>query len=135
MQEEPTDSVDTTTLGFWASVGLVKGKPFVPDERMKKILTEAAAVRDATGQTLAHARQGGLFLRQQNLEAHVCRRLPIRGATGVANWSSAALFFLAATRVTPAMDTQIVGKGSVYRWTAVIRSGRVCHQAAAFPNR
>ena len=35
VQEEPTDTVDPTTLGFWASVGIQKGKPFAPDERMK----------------------------------------------------------------------------------------------------
>jgi len=27
VQEEPTDTVDPTTLGFWASVGIQKGKP------------------------------------------------------------------------------------------------------------
>ena len=54
VQEEPTDSVDATTLGFWASVGIVKGKPFSPDARMKKILTEAAGVGDATGRALGY---------------------------------------------------------------------------------
>jgi hypothetical protein len=29
------------------------------------------------------------------------------------------MFFFAATGVTPAMDTQIVGEGSTYPWTAV----------------
>ena len=34
VQAEPTDTVDATTLGFWASIGIQKGKPFVPDVRM-----------------------------------------------------------------------------------------------------
>jgi hypothetical protein len=31
-------------LGQLAAIGIVKGKPFNPDARMKKILTDAAAV-------------------------------------------------------------------------------------------
>src|SRR5262249_58033142 len=52
VQDEPTDEVDQTTLGLWASVGIEKGKPFAPDERMKTILTEAAKVGDATARTI-----------------------------------------------------------------------------------
>ena len=48
VQEEPTDTVDPTTLGLFASVGIQKGKPFSPDARMKKILSEAVVVGDAT---------------------------------------------------------------------------------------
>jgi hypothetical protein len=48
VQDEPTETIDATTLGFWASIGIMKGKPFAPDKRMKNILTEAAAVGDAT---------------------------------------------------------------------------------------
>ena len=54
VQEEPTDSIDPTTLGFWAAVGIRKGKPFAPDERMKKILTEAAPVGDATARAIMY---------------------------------------------------------------------------------
>jgi hypothetical protein len=54
VQEEPTDTIDATTLGIWASIGIEKGKPFAPDARMKKILAEAAAVGDATGRALGY---------------------------------------------------------------------------------
>ena len=53
VQEEPTDALDPETLGLLASIGIVKGKPFAPDARMKKILTDAAAVGSATARTLA----------------------------------------------------------------------------------
>ena len=43
VQNEPVESLDPVTLGFFASIGIEKGKPFAPDARMKKILTEAAA--------------------------------------------------------------------------------------------
>src|SRR5215469_7341708 len=54
VQIESTYSVNQTTLGFWASVGIAKGKTFAPDERMKKILIEAAGVRDATARAIMY---------------------------------------------------------------------------------
>lgn len=53
VQEEPSDSLDPVTLGFFQSIGIQKGKHFAPDERMKKILTEVAAVGDATARANA----------------------------------------------------------------------------------
>ena len=38
VQEEPNEAMDPETLGLLASIGIEKGKPFTPDERMKKIL-------------------------------------------------------------------------------------------------
>jgi len=35
-----------------AAIGIVKGKPFQPNARMKKILSEAAAVGNASGRVL-----------------------------------------------------------------------------------
>lgn len=121
VQEEPTDTIDPTTLGFWASVGIQKGKPFAPDERMKKILTEAAAVGDATARTIAYRlrNRDGYYYENSNW------RLPFFGGyqfewqPGVANLDAAAFFFFLATGVTPAMDTKIVGEGSIYPWTAL----------------
>ena len=52
VQEEPTSAMDPETLGLLAAIGMEKGKPFAPDARMKKILTEAAAVGNATSRAL-----------------------------------------------------------------------------------
>jgi hypothetical protein len=52
VQEEPATSFDPELLGQMAAIGIVKGQPFNPDARMKKILTDAAAVGTATGRTL-----------------------------------------------------------------------------------
>jgi hypothetical protein len=35
-----------------AAIGIIKGKPFTPDARMKKIMTEALAVANATSRSL-----------------------------------------------------------------------------------
>ena len=49
VQLEPATSFDPELLGQLAAIGIVKGKPFKPDDRMKKILTDAAAVGNAAG--------------------------------------------------------------------------------------
>jgi hypothetical protein len=52
VQMEPATSFDTELLGQLAAIGIVKGKPFNPDARMKKILSDAAAVGNAAGRAL-----------------------------------------------------------------------------------
>jgi hypothetical protein len=52
VQEEPAGSYDVELAGQLAAIGIVKGKPFTPDARMKKILADAAAVGNATGRML-----------------------------------------------------------------------------------
>lgn len=44
IQEEPQDFFDPENLGIIASLGIKKGHEFNPDERMKKILTDAVAI-------------------------------------------------------------------------------------------
>jgi hypothetical protein len=125
MQEEPTDTVDPTTLGIWASIGIQKGKPFSPDERMKKILTEAAAVGDATARTLAYRMRdrAGYFFENSNWRRAFFGGYRFEWQPGVANLDAAAFFFFLATGVTPAMDTKVVGEGSTYPWAALDANG------------
>jgi hypothetical protein len=52
VQQEPATSYDVELAGQLAAIGIVKGKPFKPDARMKKILIDAAAVGNATGRML-----------------------------------------------------------------------------------
>jgi hypothetical protein len=54
IQEEPSEGSDPTTVGLFASIGIVKGEPFNPDERMKKILTDAANIGAVTARTIAY---------------------------------------------------------------------------------
>ena len=120
VQTEPTEAIDATTLGFWASVGIQKGKPFAPDARMKKILTEAAAVGDATGRTLGYRNREkeALFFDDRNWKRPFIGGYKFEWQPGVANLTGSAMYFFMATGVTPAMDTQIIGEGSTYPWTA-----------------
>ena len=52
VQQEPATSYDVELAGQLAAIGIVKGKPFNPDARMKKILSDAAAVGNAAGRML-----------------------------------------------------------------------------------
>jgi hypothetical protein len=115
VQEEPTESVDPVTLGFYASIGIQKGKPFAPDARMKKILTEAAAVGDATARAIT--------FRMRYKEAYYYPNSTWRGGfiggykfedNGALILDAYSSFFFYATGVTPAMDSKVVGQGSQY---------------------
>lgn len=52
VQQEPATSYDTELAGQLAAIGIVKGKPFQPDSRMQKILTDAANIGNASGRSL-----------------------------------------------------------------------------------
>ena len=116
IQEEPADAIDPETLGLLAAIGIQKGTPFAPDARMQKILTEAAAVGQATVRALAY-------------RCRVKERTSIPTAPGTRRSSAAATsscttahgcstraryFFFYATGITPAMAIQKVGAGSAY---------------------
>jgi hypothetical protein len=52
IQQEPADSYTPELAGQLAAIGIVKGKPFNPDARMRKILSDSAAVGNAAGRVL-----------------------------------------------------------------------------------
>lgn len=52
IQEEPLNTFNPENRGSLAAIGIRKGQPFVPDERMKRILTDAVAVANATARSI-----------------------------------------------------------------------------------
>jgi hypothetical protein len=52
VQQEPATALDPELMGPIAAIGIIKGKPFAPDARMRKILTDALAVGNATSRSL-----------------------------------------------------------------------------------
>jgi hypothetical protein len=126
VQEEPSDSLDPVRLGFCASVGIQKGKPFAPDARMKKILNEAAVVGDATARAIA-------FKIRQKADFYYAKsawRLPFLGGykfeeqPGVFNLDGYIMYYFLATGVTPAMEQKMIGQGSQYAWTCEDAKGK-----------
>lgn len=115
VQNEPVESLDPVTLGFFASIGIEKGKPFAPDERMKKILEEAAVVGDATARTITYrSRIPEAFYYPNSTWRQWLGGYKFEKQPGVAYLDAAAFFYFYATGVTPAMEAKMVGQGSQY---------------------
>jgi len=119
IQEEPPEGSDPTTLGLFASIGIVKGQPFNPDERMKKILTDAANIGAVTARSIAFK----IRSKEAYFYPDSAWRLPFFGgyrfevSPGVSNLDGAAFYYYFATGVTPAMEEKMVGQGSQYPWS------------------
>ena len=49
VQEQPAEALEPEIGGQFAAIGIVKGKKFAPDARMRKILTDAIAIANGAG--------------------------------------------------------------------------------------
>lgn len=116
VQNEPADFVEPETVGLFASIGIRKGQLFAPDERMKKILTEAVALGNAAARSFLWApRDKRVFLYEdrQWLNPFVGGSyLFMNGAELMLDVRST--FFYYATGITPAMAEAKPGTGSAY---------------------
>ena len=132
IQQEPAGSGDPEILGQLAAVGIRKGQPFTPDERMRAILEEAITVGNATARTLSIAPResegmayyegsawfnmlfvGGYEFMDPppQLTSEGVRQSPSDGARKL---NSRTVFFYPATGITPAMCMRLTGIGSQY---------------------
>jgi hypothetical protein len=132
VQTEPVGAGDPEILGLLASVGIAKGKPFAPDARMRKILSEAVAVGNATARTVAfdpREREGWAYypgsawfnmLFEGGYEfltpppmitKNGVELLPSDGARKI---NSRIAMFYPYTFITPAMCMRLTGIGSQY---------------------
>jgi hypothetical protein len=126
IQEEPVDNVDPELLGLLAAIGIEKGKPFAPDERMKALLTDAAAVGNATARALVFAtRDAEAFIfENSNWKTGFIGGSHEFQRDGVRLLDARTLFFYYATGITPAMAAKMVGVGSQYAGAALDSEGR-----------
>ncbi len=131
VQQEPATSLDAELMGPLAAIGIVKGKPFAPDARMKKILTEALALANATSRTLfmnprdpdwyfypGSAWMNYLFQTGYEFETPI-PMITKDGAkpfppTGYRTLSARTNFFYGITGITPGMAMRLTGIGSQY---------------------
>jgi hypothetical protein len=134
VQEEPATSYDVELAGQLAAIGIVHGKPFNPDARMKKILADAAAIGNATGRSLnwrfsvSHPEwayypdsmwgnmlfEGGAFFETpppQFTKEGMFKPYP---STGARTLDSRTAFYYGYTLDSPAMIMRIPGVGSQY---------------------
>ena len=119
IQKEPVDFIDPELRGLAASIGIRRGTKFAPDERMTKILTDAAAVANATARAVSfrprEARNAYYPGSQwQNLFGAADYRFLDDSGVGGRNLDARTTFYYGYTVNTPAMIAKIVGRGSQY---------------------
>jgi hypothetical protein len=127
IQEEPLDLIDAETRGLLASIGIEKGKPFNPDERMKRILTDAVAIANATARSIVwYPRTSGSVDNMKGIEIYpdtksawimgfLDKNVFFNGKDGkTMNSDARVMFHYSYTAVTPAMAVTIPGVGSDY---------------------
>ena len=120
IQEESDEMLDAETKGLFASIGIKKGQEFAPDERMKRILTDAVAIGNAAARANNWYPRGDLemvyFYTDKPTEwvmAYPGKNV-FYNYDGAFNTDARAFFHYTYTAVTPAMATPHVGKGSDY---------------------
>jgi hypothetical protein len=119
IQREPVSFLDPELRGLAASIGIVKGKKFAPDERMKKILTDAVAVGNATARAISFRdrdRRVDIYPKSQwqSLSLATDYKWLDKDAEGTRNMDARTKFFYGYTVNTPKMMEKIVGGGSQY---------------------
>ena len=121
IQREPIDAIGPEVRGEIAAIGIVKGQKFEPDDRMKKLLTEAGTLGNATARVITvYPRIAGIQIYPDSDSSW------IRGfadkntsfeADGAMMLSARALFYFNAGGVTPSMAVTTPGAGSDYALT------------------
>jgi hypothetical protein len=133
VQAEPATSYDVELAGQLAAIGIVHGKPFAPDERMKRILSDAAMAGQGFGRALQwHFKkvkpgwayydgsnwgnmlfEGGAFFETPPpaFEDGMFKPYP---PTGARTLDSRAAFYYAYTLDSPGMIMRIPDVGSQY---------------------
>jgi hypothetical protein len=134
VQKEPATSLDAELMGPVAALGIIKGKPFAPDARMKKIMTEALALANATSRSLfmnprdpswfyypGSAWSNLLFQTGYEFETPI-PQITKEGVkpyppTGYRTMDARTYFFYGITGITPAMAMRLTNVGSQYLLT------------------
>jgi hypothetical protein len=127
IQDENLAGLSPEIRGLLASIGIEKGKPFEPDARMKRILTDAANIGAVTVRTLAaRPRDQAAYL----YPGESYWATPFIGGShewlndGARLLDARAMFHFYATGITPAMTSAPVGKGSQYAMCYLDQDGK-----------
>ena len=126
VQAEPLMGERSELLGHLAAIGIVKGQPFKPDERMRAILKAAASAGAVTVKTVISKPRDERFYWYPG-KSNWLTAFPGLAYTweldGVTLHNIRAAFHFYATGITPAMALKLVGKGSQYAFTYLDSNG------------
>jgi hypothetical protein len=135
VQEEPIGAHDPETRGLLAAIGIAKGKPFAPDDRMKSILTDAVAIGNGYARAnTVHPRDPGA--RIYGPESEWVMGFADKDTTflkdGARRYDSRLWMHYNAVVVTPAMAVTAPGKGSDYGIAGLGAGGQVLDGAKTY---
>lgn len=119
VQGEPIEAIGPEVRGAIAAIGIVKGKPFAPDARMRKLLGEAATLGAATARAITyHPRIEGVRIYPDTPSSVWSTAFADKNtsfeADGTMGLDARALYYFNAGGVTPAMAATTAGQGSDY---------------------
>ena len=127
IQEEPAGFLGPEISGQLAAIGIEKGKPFPPDDRMKEILVDAAAIGNAAARAISFSpRHPGLYTYGKDSGWYQ----PIIGGSttymdnGARVLDGRVFYHFGYICVSPAMSSKSPGKGSDYSMGMVDSKGR-----------
>ena len=119
IQEEPEGSLDPERAGQLAAIGIVRGRPFEPDDRMRAILEQAARVGAGLARTLLYKpRDRAVYI----FDDSSWKTAFVGGSyeflvNGVRMLDYRSLMHYVGTGITPAMTHAAPGIGSQYAYT------------------
>jgi hypothetical protein len=135
LEEEPAAAFSPEILGLLHAVGVRKGEPFAPDERLRGILEQAAAVGNATSRAIAfRSRDPRAYYYEDSawFTAFVGGSHEFVRQSGARDLDSRTLFHYPFTAITPAMALEMVGVGSQYAVAAVDADGNYLDGARTY---
>ncbi len=126
VQEQPIEATDPNTLGLLASIGIQKGQPFAPDERMQRILVEAAAVGNGMARAITYRyRDPSVYNYPHSAWRPYYPAGYLNERNGVRQWDAfISVYFQGGLGVSPATEVKMVGKGSQYAQAFVDAHGQ-----------
>ena len=126
IQREPDDFLGPEAKGMMAAVGIVKGEPFAPDARMKKVFADAAAIGNAAARAISYSpRNPGQFVYDGNTTwvMGYANKETTYTHNGARDLEGRVFFHFGYICVSPAMAVTIAGAGSDYAMAAMDSNG------------
>jgi hypothetical protein len=115
IQREPVLERDRVMMAMLRPLGFEKGKPFQPDERQKKILTDGAVMGELMAQANSFdTREDGARYRPDANWEYVIMFDPFQEASTYTQIDQRAKYFYEAVTTTKGMVTKIPGVGQAY---------------------
>lgn len=126
VQAEPPEALDPERAGQLAAIGVVHGRPFQPDDRMRLILDTAARIASGIVRTLAFKPRDPIFYYYPGSSwknPWPSRSYEFLSEEGARLLDARAVFHYVGAGTSPAMAAAAVGAGSQYAYTAEDSTG------------